>query len=191
MGFGHTQVTFTAHGETTALLCHNPRHFLLLVFLSVVSFFAIFAIPSPTPSLPSPLFIYSTDVRKDNTNSKSNGMFTRTIYTFTELKQEKREEERERQKGCKLSLRLPCPDLSAGPAAVLLPSAPPPSGCPPLDGGGPVDTIAERMLRHAQAQGLQPVVDVRFSHRHLELWLLEHQHGLWGGVHRQRARPLH
>lgn len=28
---------------------------------------------------------------------------------------------------------------------------------------------AERMLRHAQAQGLQPVVDVRFSHRHLEL----------------------
>lgn len=28
---------------------------------------------------------------------------------------------------------------------------------------------AERVLRHAQAQGLQPVVDVRFSHRHLEL----------------------
>lgn len=28
---------------------------------------------------------------------------------------------------------------------------------------------AESVLRHAQAQGLQPVVDVRFSHRHLEL----------------------
>lgn len=28
---------------------------------------------------------------------------------------------------------------------------------------------AECVLRHAQAQGLQPVVDVRFSHRHLEL----------------------
>lgn len=28
---------------------------------------------------------------------------------------------------------------------------------------------AERVLRHAQAQGLQPVVDVRFCHRHLEL----------------------
>lgn len=45
--------------------------------------------------------------------------------------------------------------------------------------GGGVDVLeepeeegvltAERVLRHAQAQGLQPVVDVRFSHRHLEL----------------------
>lgn len=50
---------------------------------------------------------------------------------------------------------------------------------------------AESVLRHAQAQGLQPVVDVRFSHRHLELWLLKHQHGLRGGVDWQRACPLH
>lgn len=50
------------------------------------------------------------DVINDNTNSKSNDMFTRTIYTFTKLKQERekeRGEERE-EKGCKLSLEAPC-----------------------------------------------------------------------------------
>lgn len=47
------------------------------------------------------------------------------------------------------------------------------------------------MLGHTEAQGLQPVVDVRFSHRKLEFWLLEHQDVLRRGVHGQRAGPLH
>lgn len=46
------------------------------------------------------------------------------------------------------------------------------------------------MLCHTEAQGLQPVVDVRFSHRKLKFWLLEHQHVLWGSVHGQRAGLL-
>lgn len=46
------------------------------------------------------------------------------------------------------------------------------------------------MLGHTEAQGLQPVVDVGFSHGKLEFWLLEHQHVLWRSVDRQRAGPL-
>lgn len=42
-----------------------------------IYFFAIFFPP------------LSMDVINDNTNSKSNDMFTRTIYTFTKLKQER------------------------------------------------------------------------------------------------------
>lgn len=46
------------------------------------------------------------------------------------------------------------------------------------------------MLRHTEAQGLQPVVDVRFSRRKLEFWLLEQQHVSWGSVYGQRAGLL-
>lgn len=46
------------------------------------------------------------------------------------------------------------------------------------------------MLRHTEAQGLQPIVDVRFSHGKLKFWLLEHQHVLWGSMHGQRAGLL-
>lgn len=41
---------------------------------------------------------------------------------------------------------------------------------------------AECVLRHAQAQGLQPVVDVRFSHRHLELCREKGNRRTWSGT---------
>lgn len=53
---------------------------------------------------------------------------------------------------------------------------------------------AERVLRHAQAQGLQPVVDVRFSHRHLELCREKGTgdlgQGTWQGPCLPAPRPL-
>lgn len=46
---------------------------------------------------------------------------------------------------------------------------------------------AERVLCHAEAQGLQPVVDVRFSHRHLELCREKGQETLVRGPGRDPA----
>lgn len=59
-----------------------------------------------------------------------------------------------------------------------------------LDCRSPVNPVSQGVFGHTEAQGLQPVVDVRFSHRKLEFWLLEHQHVLRRGVHGQRAGPL-
>lgn len=128
----HTRTTFDLHlcphPETgfargapvnpplSALSCRVPPH-------PPHAFSSLLFHPSP-PSM---------DVINDNTNSKSNDMFTRTIYTFTKLKQGERERERRGRTGeergermQKLSLRLPAsPDLAAGPAAVVLPASVP------------------------------------------------------------------
>lgn len=48
---------------------------------------------------------------------------------------------------------------------------------------------AECVLRHAQAQGLQPVVDVRFSHRHLELCREKGNRRPWSGTWQRPCLP--
>lgn len=56
-------------------------------------------------------------------------MFTRTIYTFTKLKQEReRERERREERGERMQAIAEAPsspDLAAGPAAVVVPASVP------------------------------------------------------------------